>query len=277
MIFIPRKLFNLYIFLSIAILLTIGISAYAVFAPHIEYSPLQQKIAAEWFLFGAIVGTCVLVLLAVRIAAIRSRIKKELGRIRSMSTYVSLSSQLKSPRLHELGPLLSDLFMQVSRINERQSLKMSAQNALLEFLSANIQAPIAATDLFGRILYISNEFEKKMKMEREDLIGGSIEKLISNVYMQPIVGSIETRQTYRKEQNDDMDFNVFPIYNREREVTYLLFDLRASSGFSQTLGAGVPGAAEGESRQAAGTFGAWKTLNRFIGRFMNGLQSRTRD
>lgn len=277
MIFIPRKLFNLYIFLSIAILLAIGISAYAVFAPHIEYSPLQQKIVAEWFLFGTILGICVLVLLAVRIASIRSRIKKELGRIRSMSTYVSLSSQLKSPRLHELGPLLSDLFIQVSRINERQSLKMSAQNSLLEFLSENIQAPIAVTDLFGRILYISNEFEKKMKMEREDLIGGSIENLISNVYMQPIVGSIETRRIYRKEQNDDMDFNVFPIYNREREVTYLLFDLRAGSSFSQILGAGTPGADEGGSRRDAGTFGQWKTLNRFIGRFMKGLHNRTRD
>jgi len=277
MIFIPRKLFNLYIFLSIAILLTIGISAYAVFAPHIEYSPLQQKIAAEWFLFGTIVGICVLVLLAVRITSVRSRIKKELGRIRSMSTYVSLSSQLKSPRLHELGPLLSDLFLQVSRINERQSLKMSAQNSLLEFLSANIQAPIAATDLFGRILYISNEFEKKMKTEREDLIGSSIEKLISNVYIQPIVSNIETHQTYRKEQNDDIDFNVFPIYNREREVTYLLFDLRSSSSFSQILGTGSRHTAEGESKRTAGTFGRLKTLNRFISRFMNGLSSRTRD
>ncbi|MGC9311786.1 MAG: hypothetical protein ACP5IA_03765 [Sediminispirochaetaceae bacterium] len=277
MIFIPRKLFKLYIFLSISILLAIGIAAYAVFSPQIEYSPLRQKIIAEWFLFGTIVGTCVLVLLAVRIATIRSRIKKELGRIRSMSTYVSLSSQLKSRRLHELGPLLSDLFMQVSRINERQSLKMSAQHSLLDFLSSNVQAPIAVTDLFGRILYISNEFGKKMHMEREDLIDGSIENLISNVYMQPIVSSIETRRTYRKEQNDDIDFNVFPIYNREREPTYLLFDLRDSSSFSQTLGTGTPGTAEGESRRAAGTFGKWKTLNRFIGRFMNGLHSRARD
>ncbi len=277
MIFIPRKLFNLYIFLSIGILLFIGISAYAVFSPHIGYSPLQQKIAAEWFLFGTIVGISLLILVAVRIASIRSRIKKELGRIRSMSTYVSLSSQLKSPRLHELGPLLSDLFLQVSRINERQSLKMSAQHSLLEFLASNIQVPMAVTDLFGRILYASGEFEKKMKMEREDLIGSSIEKLISNVYMQPIVSNIETRQSYRKEQPDDMAFNVFPICNREREPTYLLFDLRASSSFSQVLGTGMQNTAHGESRKAAGTFGKWKTLNRFVDRFMNGLTSHTRD
>ena len=278
MIFIPRKLFVLYIFLSLGILLAVGISAYLVFIPNIQHPPLQQKITAEWFLYGTIVGTAILILLAVRIVRIRVRIRKELARIRSMSTYVSLSSQLNSRRLHELGPLLKDLFIQVSKINERQSLKMSAQNALLDFLVTTLHAPVAVTDLFGRILYLSSDFEKKMDGDRDQLLGSSIEKLISNVYMQTIVSNLRSRTFYKKEQNEDLSFNVFPIYNRDREPMYLVFDLRTSSDFSKILGSGAQETVRGESRKGyPGGSSQWETIHRFIGRFINLRNPRARD
>lgn len=269
MIFIPRKLFVGYILLSLGLLIAIGTSAYLAFAPNLQQPPLQQKITAEWFLYGTIVGALILLLLTLRILRIRVVIRKELSRIRSMSSYVSLSSQLHSRRLHELGPLLRDLFIQVSKINERQSLKMSAQNSLLDFLTANLQAPIAITDLFGRILYLSDDFEKKMDSEREQLLGSSIEKLISNAYMQTIVGNIGSQTLYKKEQSEDLAFNVFPIYNRNREPTYLVFDLRTTSEFSKVFGSGTKENNQRESRKGPpGGFQNWDNVQRFIGRFI---------
>ena len=278
MIFIPRKLFILYIISSVLVILTLGITAYFVFSPDIQYSPLEEKIAAEWFLFGAIVSICFLALIAARIFSIRGSIKKELGRIRSMSTYVSLSTQLKSRRLYELGPLLNDLFLQVSKINERQSLKMTAQNSLIGFLSKSTQAPIAVTDVFGYISYISDEFEKKLNTTREKTIGTNIENLISNVYIQNIVSNIETQRSYQKEQNDDLAFNVFPIYNREKEITYLLFDIQVHSGLTGFFSQGITAHSSSETRnKAQRPASRWNPVNRILGRFFNPKEPGTKD
>jgi len=278
MIFIPRRQFLLFIILSIAALLGMGISAYHLYLPQFSGSPLRQKIAAEWFLFSAVAVSLVLTALAVRMWLVRGRIKRELDRIRSMSTYVSLTSQLKSKRLYELGPLLSDLFLQVSRINERQSLKMSAQNTLVELLIDNIQAPLAVTDILGRIIYLSDEFEKLMKEDRDKLLGENLEKIISNVYMQMLVENIDLQRSYKKEQDEDRAFTVYPVYNRNREITYLVFDMRLRSSLTRTSDVSVqPGGQERGGSSSGRLSPNWKSLHELFGRFLRSGRNQSRD
>jgi len=238
MIFVPSRLIVTYIILSILMVLGLGIFAFLVFFPESPQSTLQQKITAEWFLFAALVATVLLAALLLRIISVRIGVKKELARIQSMGNYISLSSQLKSPKLHELSRPLAELFQQVSRINARQSLKMNSQHSLLSFLVANFDASLTITDMFGRILYASYLFEKQHQIPREKLIGRNIEQLIPNLYMQTIIHTISEPVRVEKEKKEDSTFTVYPFFNHEQELAYLLFDFRSESSYSYPLGSG---------------------------------------
>ncbi len=245
MIFVPRFWFILSTVVStvaIALLGFLGFSAFSQFAGSSEQgvilTGLQTKLTAEWFLFGALVALLLIALMIGRIVYVRRKVSAELQRIRSMSSYISLSTQLSSKHLYELSEPLSALFERVSTINEKQSLKMSAQHALISFLCANIKAPLLVTDVTGKILHASIRYEENNKTERSKLIDKNIENLVPNLFMHEVISNIEFKQKYKKEQKEDLSFHVYPIYNRASQITYLLFEIGSDSDFTYISGGG---------------------------------------
>lgn len=268
MIFLPRKLLILLVLLSVVTTTLFGIGAYLAFSPQANYTALQLKLISEWFLFAALGIITLQLIILLRIARIRIVVKKELERIQSMSSYVSLSSQLNSKKLYELGPLLDRLFRQVSRINERQSVKMGSQSALISFLTSNMKNPVVITDPFGKLLFMSTEAEARFKKDRSKLLNTSIDNLVHNIFVQSVVEHIETQQTYGKDQKDDEAFTVYPIYNREQEITYLIFDFRTNSNFIYTQGMGSQAVSAGKKEEPLFSI-QWNRLGGMLGRFVS--------
>ena len=245
MIFVPRRLLLLGAAISVAAIALLGFLGYSGFSQFsgesgIEtgFSALQGKLTAEWFLFGAVVALILIALIIGRIVYVRRKVAAELQRIRSMSSYISLSTQLNSKHLYELSAPLSHLFERVSSINEKQSLKMSAQHALISFLCANINAPLLITDVTGKILHVSSRYEENYKTDRAKLLDKNIENLVPNLFIHEVISNIEFTQKYQKEQKEDLAFRVYPIYNRSSQVTYLLFEIDSDSDFTYISGAG---------------------------------------
>ncbi|MFW6274444.1 MAG: hypothetical protein ACOC2P_01255 [Spirochaetota bacterium] len=245
MIFVPRFWLILCTVVStvaIALLGFLGFSAFGQFVGSSEQgfiiTELQAKLTAEWFLFGALVSLLLMALMIGRIVYVRRRVSAELQRIHSMSSYISLSTQLNSKHLYELSEPLSELFERVSAINEKQSLKMSAQHALISFLCANIKTPLLVTDVTGKILHVSIRYEEINNTERSKLIDKNIENLVPNLFMHEVLGNIEVKQKYKKEQKEDLFFHVYPIYNRASQITYLLFEIGSDSDLTYVSGGG---------------------------------------
>jgi transcriptional regulator with PAS, ATPase and Fis domain len=268
MIFLPRKLLTLLVLVSAAATVLFGLGAYLIFSPQTAYTPLELKLISEWFLFAALGVVTLQLILLLRIARVRTVVKRELQRIQSMSSYGSLSSQLNSKRLYELGPLLDGLFSQVSRINERQSIKMGSQSALITFLASNMKAPVIITDPFGKILFLSTESEEKFKKDRSEILNTNIENLVHNVLVQSVVEQIRTKQSYQKEQKDDEPFTVYPVYNREKEIAYLIFDFRSNSNFEYTQGTGTQAVA-GIKKEVSPFSIRWNRLGGVLSRFVS--------
>ncbi len=248
MIFIPRFLLILGAIISIAAIALLGLFGFSAFAQYaggadgtgsgLVFTALQAKLTAEWFLFGALVAILLLALIIGRIAFVRRKVSAELQRIRSMSSYISLSTQLNSKHLYELSEPLSALFERVSTINEKQSLKMSAQHALISFLCANINAPVLITDVTGKILHVSIRYEENSNTDRSKLIDKNIENLIPNLFMHEVISNIQFKQKYKKQQKEDQPFHAYPIYNRASQITYLLFEIGSDSDFTYISGGG---------------------------------------
>lgn len=245
MIFVPRFLLILGTVVSIAAIALLGLFGFSAFVQFADgtdsgvvVTSLQAKLTAEWFLFGALIALLLIALIIGRIAFVRRKVSAELQRIRSMSAYISLSTQLNSKHLYELSKPLSELFERVSTINEKQSLKMSAQHALIAFLCANINAPVLITDITGKILHVSIRYEENSKSERSKLIDKNIENLVPNLFMHEVISNIQFKQKYKKEHKEDLYFHAYPIYNRAAQITYLLFELNSDSDFTYLSGGG---------------------------------------
>lgn len=245
MIFVPRILLILGTAIAAAAITLLGLLGYSGFAQFAGgsasktgFTALQAKLTAEWFLFGALVALILIALIIGRTVYVRRKVSAELQRIRAMSSYISLSSQLNSKHLYELSEPLSDLFERVSSINEKQSLKMSAQHALISFLCANINAPLLITDVTGKILHVSVRYEETNHTDRSKLLDKNIENLVPNLFIHEVISNIEFKQKYKKEQKDDLAFHVYPIHNRASQVTYLLFEIGSDSDFTYISGAG---------------------------------------
>lgn len=261
MIFIPRFLLLLFALISGGAITLLGLAGYFTFSQQTFYTALQAKLTAEWFLFGALLSLLLLGLIIARIIVVRRRVSHELERIQTMSSYISLSSQLNSKRLYELGPPLAELFKRVTSINEKQSLKMSAQHALSSFLCANIDAALLVSDSTGKIVHVSIRYEEEHKTERAKLLDKNIENLIPNLFMHEVIANIEKQQTYKKEKKDDLSFQVYPIYNHSAQITYFIFDVGGTTNFTHTSGTGPQTTTLARKEE--------KLSNRFSGRLKN--------
>lgn len=268
MILVSRPLFVLFCLLASLAVMAMGIFGYLYFHPQHSLSALEAKLIGEWFLFGAICTTLLLLLLAWALFRAAPRINRELDHIVRTGSQFSLSSQLRSSNLGPLAGSLLRLYSRIAELNEKQSLKMSAQNNLITFLARNADAPLLVSDITGEILYTSQRLEQEYDLSRNSLRGDSVENFAPNVLVQSILKDIETRGSYGKERKGDLPFTVFPIYNRQRRVAYLLFDFREESPLASA--APREGQPEQQEESGAGRLGARRRgqlLGQLFGRF----------
>jgi len=228
-ILVSRTLFTLFAALTLLAVLALGVSGYLFFHPQHSLPALEAKLTGEWFLFGALCTALVLSLLTVHIIRTAPRINRELDRILQSGSNISVTAQLRARRLGSISRTLLRLYSHIAELNEKQSLKMSAQHNLIALLTDNMQAPLLITDISGRILYVSRTLEKSYNITHNALRGTSVENFAPNILMHSILGDIETQTSFRRERKGDLPFTVFPVYNRLRQADYFIFDFRENS------------------------------------------------
>ena len=207
------------------------------------------KLAAERILYISIAGSVLLTALFVHIYFHRIRLERKIRRLATLGGTASPLYQLRSGKFGSFGSTLEVLYRRVMEVNEQQSVKLSAQSDLISLLLADSDAPIAVTDITGKILYASGKYEKRTEEVRSKLIGSSIESYEDEIVVPMIMQELETRRTYRSEEEQNgrkkRPFTVMPILDKRGAVGYLLFDFRAASPLrslkqGRTPYAGVP-------------------------------------
>jgi len=249
MILVSRRLFTLFAALALLAVLALGVSGYLFFHPQHSLPALEAKLTGEWFLFGAIFTALVLSVLTAHIIRTAPRINRELDRILQSGSNLSLTAQLRARRLGPISRTLLRLYSRIAELNEKQSLKMSAQHNLITFLTDNIQAPLLITDISGRILYVSRALEKSYNISHNALLGTSVESFAPNILMQSILGDLATHTSFRRERKGDLPFTVFPVYNRLRQADYCIFDFRENSPLISGTSREAESRSSGNARQ----------------------------
>lgn len=186
------------------------------------------KLAAERLLYIGITGTLILLILFAGIYRKRVRIEQKLRRLATLGGTASPGRQLSSESLGSLGDTLSVLYRRILEINEQQAFKLSGQAELISLLTADAEAPIAVTDVTGKLLYTSARYDKRAGEIKSKLIGNPIESVEESVVISEIMNELENSHTFRAERG----YTVIPVINSRGSISYLLFDFRPNSPFA---------------------------------------------
>ncbi len=236
MVIVSRR--NLLLLSFAALIVSIVSSIFGFLWLHPEgLVPQAPKLAAERLLFIGIVGELLLIGIVARIFISRISIEKKLERISTLGGTASPAAQLRSSGLGALGETLEHLFRHILEVNEKQALKLSAQSELIELLIAGVEAPVVLTDITGRILYLSDKYEKRSGELRSKLLDASIESFEEELVVPMVVRELEQGRFFSTDgksgeaKSKGTSFTALPIYNKLGGISYILFDFRLASPF----------------------------------------------
>jgi PAS domain-containing protein len=231
-----RGLAVLYI-IALAFLLSCGIYGYRQL--HFGLSGTAAKLAAERLLYASIVGSLLISAFMGHLYLHRVRLEKKLRRLATLGGTASPLRQLRSGQFGSFGRSLEILYRRIMEVNEQQAIKLSGQSDLISLLMSNSNTPTAVTDITGRLLYSSENYEKRVDMSRSTLIGSSIEALEEEIVVPMVLQKIEERRSFSAEKEGAMEekgksssYTVLPVFDKRGEVCYLLFDFSTISPFS---------------------------------------------
>jgi len=220
---------------STGTVLLLGALGYSFFSnPDIELR-LGSKLMAERFLFISL-GVAVIFLVLYGATLVRSlNVSREIEKMIERTGSGDYRPEKSLRKLGNFGDQISRLHTRLSEINRKQAMKIASQSLLIGFIAGNMEQPFLICDVIGRIHYISKGYLEKRKVSRSELTGTFVENLSSDIVTQLIVAEVSSSHaavdvTLEKEKEE---ITVHPVFNRDGEVSYLVFDFSQERFFSR--------------------------------------------
>lgn len=235
MIIISKRDILLLGLITVATVLVLGIIGYRFFLHPESVSRLGFKLTGERFLFIAIV-VATLIALLYGTTLVRSRsVSRELEKMIELTGSEEYKPEISLRKLGPLGRQISRLYARLSELNRKLALRIGSQSSLVAFLLGNMTQPVLVTDVLGKIQYISKGYIETKKANRSELLGSFVEDLSSDIVTQTILSrasashaAVDVELVKEKEKA-----RVHPVFNRDGEVSYLVFDFSRDHFFSR--------------------------------------------
>ncbi len=235
MIIISKRDILLLGLLTVATILVLGIIGYRFFLSPESASRLGVKLTAERFLFIAVVVASFITLL-FGATLVRSRnVSKEIEKMIEMTGSDDYKPDISLRKLGALGRQISRLYTRINELNRKLALRLGSQAALVSFLVGNMTQPVLVSNVLGQIQYISKGYVERKKINRSELLGTFVENLSSDIVTQSILSKVSTGHSaidlaLEKEKEQ---LTIHPIFNRNGDVSYLVFDFSHEHFFSR--------------------------------------------
>lgn len=251
-----------YIFLAAVVCLGIlgsGILGYISIHTAAAGSAEHGRFVAEEFLFISAVAA-VLLLLVFIIIIIRSiRINRELDKVIELNRFQDFSPEKSMKKLGSLGERITALYYQLNTLNEKKSLKISAQSALTGFLVGNLDLPLVICDVSGTVLWVSTKLTDKLGKTKTEVSGGTVESVFPDISLQTILFELGKTHASLDKTTGKNALTCYPIHNRLNEISYIVFVLGGKAVFPAVEKAPEP-------RNHAQSNRLQKTLHRLLNR-----------
>ena len=194
------------------------------------------RFVAERYLFIAI-AAALLVFLVFLWVVIRSlRLDRELDKIIELNRFQDFSPEMSMKKLGPIGKKITALYYQLNTLNEKKSLKISAQSELVTFIVNNLDLPVAVTDVTGSILWISPSFSEKTGKGRTEAIGVKIDTVLAEISIQNVIFELGRVRTSLEKTSGKNLVSCYPVYNRVNELTYVAFVPGKKAVYSEAKG-----------------------------------------
>ncbi|ADK83061.1 hypothetical protein [Sediminispirochaeta smaragdinae] len=235
MIIVSKRDILLLGFLTVLTVLVLGVIGYRFFLHPELASQLGFKLTAERFLFIAVVVATILALF-YGAALMRSRnVSREIEKMIEHTGSDDYKPEVSLRKLGRLGRQISRLYTRLNELNRKLVLRIGAQSSLIGFLVGNMNQPILITDILGRIQYISKGYVEKKKASRSELLSDFVENLSADIVTQSILSKAANSHAavdvYLEKEKEQI--TVHPVYNRDGDVSYLVFDFSHEHFFSR--------------------------------------------
>lgn len=193
----------------------------------VQTRDLELKYYAENFIYLAVIFIAATILIYVYAFLNSRRLMRQLEKV---SNVIRSGENEIGDYFKKLGPLgekLSSLFIDLSRLNQSKSLKISALSNLNSFLADNIDLDLFILDATGRITYCSKRMLMDAEVEKAAIVDKNIEDVVSGFNFTDLLLELKEKRipVARKDLSAASyagDFVFYPVFNSANRVAAIV-------------------------------------------------------
>ena len=216
-------------------------------------------------MFVAVAVTLLLFLVFLWVAIRSLRLDREMDKVIELNRFQDFSPEMSMRKLGPLGKKITALYYQLNALNEKKSLKISAQSELVSFLVNNSDLPLAVTDVTGGILWVSPPFPDKVGKGKTEIVGNRIDTMLQDISIQNIIFEMGRLHGSLEKTSGKSEVTCYPMHNRANDLSYLVFVLGKKAVYTEKKRGS-------ESSEGAGpkSTGLQRALSRLLSRHRQG-------
>jgi transcriptional regulator with PAS, ATPase and Fis domain len=231
MVLIKKWQYYMLLLFTCVLLLVLGAVHYRVMNEISVLTPLQIKFYSENSIFISIVSIVIMIIVFFLIMRRSIYVMNELDKITQLSKHGRYYSGDSLKRLGSLGDKIDNLYLELNRLNDMKSIKISTLSNVNQFFLENIHLKLVITDVQGTILHCSGDFLEYVSMEKSLVISKPISTFIVDFNFQEITSEVEKTRKPILQQNLKLNmgdksqtgsFEFFPIFNSRNELSSII-------------------------------------------------------
>ncbi len=207
--------------LSVVFCLALGSIGYIYIGNSPGFAWSEAKKYSEIVLFLSIIFSILLAAVSAAVFLRNKNILKELDKVVEMSLYSNFSPVESLRKLSLIGEKIEHIYRNVSTVNEKRLLKISAMHNLNGFLLENLSLPVIVTDVRGVIVSVSRQARDRAG-DRQISPGEYITNVYTELNFQDVLETLNHGRSFTEARAEKEDFRFYPVRNRESNIAYIV-------------------------------------------------------
>jgi PAS domain-containing protein len=222
MYLVNRKLLLLLLFLAVCAPVLLGVRALLLAGDFAGLGPEELKLWAENSFFLSLLGGVLVIVVGALILRRSRNVLRELDKARDLARYASFSSSGSLRRLGGLGEKIRLLYLQLTELNDKKSLKISTLAGVIDFFLQAGDLPLVIADVTGKITQVSRKYLEAYKLDQLDLAGKYLSEIIPDLVWQELVARLEKEHRALKSGAAKESPVFYPVFNRGGELAAVI-------------------------------------------------------
>ncbi|MBN2050574.1 MAG: PAS domain-containing protein [Spirochaetales bacterium] len=188
---------------------------------------------AEKYLFISLTAALLFLVVFITIVIRSVYLDREMDKIIELNRFQDFSPERSMKKLGIIGKKITALYHQLNILNEKKSLKISAQYELTAFLVTNMDLPLAVCDVTGTIIHTSSSFLTKLEKGKADVVGYAIDGILTDISIQTVTFELGRIHRVLEKKSGKNTVTCYPIHNRQNDVAYVVFVLDKKAVYAE--------------------------------------------